>query len=150
MKRYSYRLETLLKLKAHKEKERQKEHAQALQKVVNQKDELHQIDSHRKTTLDYQRNSLSGKLSLPHLQSCSRYLVKLKSDTLSGRELLRGLEAEAEKRRARLIAASRERETFEKHKEKLKDRHYQEAGSLEAKENDEIALNTFRRRRSHS
>jgi flagellar export protein FliJ len=147
MKRYAYRLEPLLKLKAHREKERQKEHALALQNVVIQKDRLVQIDGHRKDTLDYQRKSLSGALSLAKLQSCSRYLVKLKSDTLTGREMLRGLESEAEKRRVRLLEASREREKFEKHKEKLRDRHYRDADALEAKENDEIGLNTFRRHR---
>lgn len=150
MKRYSYRLETLLKLKAYKERERQKEHAQALQNVVAQKDRLQQIDSHRKETLDFQRQSLAGPLTLSRLQSCSRYLVKLKSDTIAGRELLRGLETEAEKRRVRLIEASREREKFEKHKEKLQERHYSEAEALEAKENDETGLNSFRRTRAAS
>ena len=148
MKKFSYRLAALLKLKEHREKERQKEHAQAVNKVVQQKEQLKAIDHHRRGTLDYQREALSGRLSLAQLQACSRYLVKLKGDTLMGRETLRGFEAEAEKKRQLLVAASRERETYEKHRDKLAERHYKDADLAETKENDEIALTTFRRKRA--
>ena len=146
MKKFHYRLAALLKLKEHREKERQKELAQAMHKVVRQKERLQAIDGHRRTTLDYQRDSLSGRLSLTQLQACSRYLVKLKGDSLLGRETLRGFESDAEKKRQLLVAASRERETYEKHRDKLSDRHYKEAEQAEAKENDEIALTTYRRK----
>lgn len=145
MKKFNYRLAALLKLKEYREKERQKEHAAAVQKVVQQKEQLGKIDLHRKTTLDYQRDALHGRLSLAQLQACSRFLVKLKGDTLMGRETLRGFEADAEKKRESLVAASRERETYEKHRDKLSERHYKEAELAEAKENDEIALMTYRR-----
>jgi len=145
VKKFRYRLAALLKLKEHIEKERQKEHAQAVQQVVNQKQQLQGIDATRKATLDQQREALQGHLSVARLQACSRYLVKLKGDTLMGKEALRGLESEAEKKREALVTASRERETYAKHRERLADRHFKEAEAAETKENDEIALTTYRR-----
>lgn len=144
MKRFRYRMESLLKIKRHRERERQKEHAEALQKVFDQQEQLRRIDDSRSTMLDRQRDRQVGNLSLTYLQLCSRYLVKLKRDTLVGRETLRAYEVEAEKRRQRLVKASQERQMYEKLKERQKERFYKDADRRENKENDEIALNSFR------
>lgn len=144
MKKFHYRMESLLKIKQHRERERQKEHAAAVKKVYDQKDRLRQIDHNRADTLDGQRGRQTGNLSLAYFQLCSRYLVKLKRDTLMGRETLRALEEEAEKRRRNLVKASQERQVYEKLKEKQKARFYKEVDRRENIENDEIALNSFR------
>ena len=75
MKRFSYRLEPLLKVKAHREKEKQRDHAEALQRVYAQKDKLGEIDGQREQTVTHQRTSMTGKLSLAELLICSRYLT---------------------------------------------------------------------------
>ena len=133
MKRYKYRLEPMLKLKAHKEKEKQREHAETVQKVQEQKDKLVRIDEERGETLKHQRQSLVGSMSLAELLICSRYLMKLKKDTLTGRELLRGLEKEADKRREKLVEASKERKIYEKLKEKQIAKFTKEVERLENK-----------------
>ncbi|MBD3403646.1 flagellar export protein FliJ [candidate division GN15 bacterium] len=144
MKKFRYRLASLLKIKEHRERERQKEHAEALQQVYDQNRRLEQIDQNRLSTLNQQRGRLHGTLSLAHLQACSRFLVKLKRDTMVGRETLRGYQAEAEKRRQKLVQASQERQIYEKLKEKQQERFVKEIEHLEKIENDEIALQTFR------
>ncbi len=146
MKRYKYRLEPMLKLKEHREKEKQREHAEAARKVQEQKEMLVRIDEERGETLKHQRRSLVGSMSLAELLVCSRYLMKLKKDTLTGRELLRGLEKEADKRREKLVEASKERKIYEKLKEKQIAKFTKEVERLENKAVDETATNGFRRR----
>lgn len=144
MKKFRYRLEALLRIKQHRERERQKEHAEAVQLIYDQRSRLNMIDSTRSDTLDRQRTRQQGSLSLAFLQQCSRYLVKLKRDTILGRETLRAYESEAEKRRRRLVKASQERQIFEKLRDKQKDRYYKEIDQRENRDNDEIALVSFR------
>ncbi len=146
MKKYKYRLEPMLKLKEHKEKEKQREHAEAVKKVQEQKETLVRIDEKRGETLKHQRQSLVGSMSLAELLVCSRYLMKLKKDTLTGRELLRGLEKEADKRREKLVEASKERKIYEKLKEKQIAKFTKEVERLENKAVDETATNGFRRK----
>lgn len=143
MKKYRYRLEPVLKIKVHKEKLRQKEHALALQQVMSQQARLVEIETEKLKTLDQERNLLTGPLKPQLLMSATRYLVKLKRDAILGRELLHGLEDEAEKRRLRLVEAARERKTYEKHKEKLQKRFVQTLEQKEAKQLDELAIIRF-------
>lgn len=144
MKKFRYRLESLLKVKAHLEKEAQKEHAVAREKVLDQQERLGDIRKQRESTVGAQRSRLTGNLSVAGLLVCSRYLVKLKKDLLSGSEVLRGLEIETDKKRQELIDAARQREIYEKLKEKQRKDYYEEFNRVERKETDEIALNTHR------
>lgn len=144
MKKFHYRLEPVLKIKSHFEKQRQKEHAAALQQVVVQKDRLTQIDSERNATIDYHRDRLVGQLRTSELLSASRYLVKLKRDTLSGAELLRGLEREAEIRRQRLVEATKQKKTHEKLKERKQKQFIDDLEMQGKKQLDEIAVNAYR------
>lgn len=143
MKRFRYRLEPVLKIKEHREKERQKEHAAAIQQVINQQAALEQIEARKQQTLEQERPHLTGSLKPQLLMSASRYLVKLKRDTLLGKELLRGLETEAERRRQRLVEAAREKKTYEKHKDQLERRFAESMEQKEAKMLDEIAIIRF-------
>jgi flagellar FliJ protein len=146
MKKFKFRLEPLLNLRAHAEKQKQREHSVAVQQVQNQKGQLAGFDSERHRTVEHQRRSLVGSLSLAELLICSRYLVKLRKNTLSGRELLRGYEKEAEQRRQRLVEASKEKKIYETLKEKQQQRHQKTLEQAERKESDEVATNGFIRR----
>lgn len=148
MKKFRYRLEPVLKMKAHVEKQRQKEHAVALQQVSIQKEQLESIAAERQQTCELQRERMTGTLRPHQLLSASRYLVKLKRDTITGSELLRGLEREAEVRRMRLVEATKQKKIHEKLKEKLQQKFVTEIEDHEKKELDEIAVNgySFRQR----
>jgi flagellar protein FliJ len=140
MKKFRYRLEPVLKIKEHREKQRQKEHAAVLQQVMNQQARLEQIENEKQQTFEQERVHLTGSIKPQLLMSASRYLVKLKRDTLMGRELLRSLETEAERRRQRLVEAAREKKTYEKHKDKLGQRFAESLEEKEAKLLDEMAI----------
>lgn len=149
MKKFRYRLEPLLKIKSHVERQRQKEHAAALNQVYRQQEVLEEIESRRQDTFRKQAEKLSGRVSTVRLQMATRYLSKLRRDTITGTELLRGLEEEAERRRVKLIDATKEKKIFEKLKERKHEKYQGEINLGERKELDEIAGNShiFRRRR---
>ena len=149
VKRFRYRLEPLLKIRRYREKERQKEHAAAVQEVFKQKQELVALDRYRLDTLDHQRSQQVGNFNIADALVCSRYLVKLKRQRMAGTGLLHGLEKEAEKKRRKLVDAARERKIYELLKEKQQLRHRQEIEKQEQKELDEVAVVAFRRKKEN-
>ena len=149
MKRFSYRLEPLLKVKAHREKEKQRDLAEALQHVYAQKDKLGEIDTQREQTVSHQRRSLTGTLILRELLVCSRYLTRLKKDAVTGQELLRGYERTADEKREKLVEATKEKKIYEKLKEKQQDDFMKSVEDAERKENDEVAGNCYRRKKAN-
>lgn len=143
MKRFKYRLQSLLNVRSHIEKEKQKEHAGALQQVHNQKEQLTDVDHRRTNTLSAQRGLQKDRITLAELLVCIRYLAKLKKDTLVGKELLRGLEKNAEEKRKDLVEASKQRKIYEKLKEKQLERFHKEVKAMETKDADEVANTSF-------
>ena len=146
MKKFKYRLQALLRVKEHIEKERQKDHAVSLQKVHQQADELDRIDGSRRQNLSAQRKQMGQHVSVAEMLVYSRYLARLKREQLAGTELLGVLSGEAEVNRIALVAASRDRRVLEKLKEKQSARHHAEINQALTKENDEIALVCHRRK----
>ncbi len=146
-KKFKFRFEPMLNVRRHKEKERQKEHAEAVEKVVRQKEQLDRIDNMRLTALKQQRNHLSGSISVAEALVYSRYLMKLRRERLGGAELLHGLQLKAEERRVKLVEAAKERKIFQTLKETWQFKHMQELEKAEQKELDEIGANTDRRRK---
>lgn len=149
MKKFKYRLESLLGIKKHIEKEKQKAHAYAMNQVQEQLDALDSIDLTRANTLIDQRSVMSGRISLARALVYSRYIMKLKKDRLTGDGLLSAYEEAAEKKRIELVEASRERQTYDKLKDKLKERYLKEMVHEERKQSDEIATICFVRKSSN-
>nr|MBN2276244.1 flagellar export protein FliJ [candidate division Zixibacteria bacterium] len=143
MKKFRFRLERMLQLKEHKEKERQKNLAQATQKVVNQENHLAGLGQKRLETQADQRGYLTGRLALTSLTMFSRYYTLLKKNELTGRELLRIYQREQEKKRLDLVSATREKKIYEKLKEKKRQAYDKEMETLQQKEQDEIASQMF-------
>jgi flagellar protein FliJ len=149
MKKFRFRLEPILKIKDHTEKQKQKDHAAALQNVYRQQDALTAIDRERSRTFEFQRTQLVGPMKAYQVLASTRYLVKLKRDTLMGTELLKGMEREAERKRQALVEASRERKIYEKLKERQRTAFLQDIEQTERKVLDEMAVVTFAHRRRH-
>ena len=143
MKKFKYRLESLLKVKAHIEKEKQKAHAHATKQVQDQLGALDSIDRTRIQTMDDQRRVMSGRISMAEALIYSRYIMKLKRDRFTGGNMLDALEQAAEKKRAELVEASRERQIYDKLKEKLKERYVKDHAHEEKKQADETATTCY-------
>ena len=145
-KKFKFRLDPLLKLREHREKERQKDHSVAVGEVLRQKGCISSLDADRVSTLDHQRKRLSGRISTAEALVGSRYLMKLKRRRLAGVELLHALEKDAEQKRRKLVEAARDRKIFELLKEKRQLRHRQKIEKQDQKELDEVAVGPFQRK----
>jgi len=152
VKKFKFRLEPLKKIKEHVEKQRQKEHADAIHRVNAQQARLAALEQSRLNVMQHQRDKQTAArvVSPMELLTYSRYYLKLKRETLAGGELLRGLETEAEAKRLKLVDAARERKIYEKLKERQNTKFNQSMELILNKENDEIASNTFRHRHRSS
>jgi flagellar FliJ protein len=146
MKKFKYRLQALLKVKEHIERERQREHASAVQKVHQQSNELDRLDRSRDSNLSQQRDQMKENLLVAEMLVYSRYLARLKRERLAGTELLKALEEEREKKRTDLVEAAKERRVLEKLKERQLAKHNAEIEQVLTKEGDEIAVTSYRRK----
>lgn len=146
MKRFKYRLQALLKVKEHIEKERQKALAESVKKVRDQQLRLEAVDNYRAATTDRSREKARKRFSVAEMLIISRYLHKLKRDTLVGRELLRVLRREEDGKRHDLIEAARERRKYERLKEIQQEKHLKNVEATLTKESDENAISSYRHR----
>ena len=144
MKKFRYRLQALLKVKEHIEKERQKEHAVALQHVHNQQDRLKHLADEKTSTVEKQRRSMSGRLSVAEMLVFGRYLLNLKKEQVAEEEILKAARKVEAGKRDKLLEATKERKIYDKHKEKQLEKFGEEVRLQETKETDETAGNSHR------
>jgi len=147
MKKFRYRLQALLKMKEHIEKERQKELATSLIRVQNQQRRLGELEDSRYRSYDRQRAVTAERFSVAEMLVVSRFIHRLKRESVMGAELLKVLKKDEDNKRQHLLEATKERRKYEKLKERQSERHYKEAESTLTKESDEIAISTFRQRK---
>lgn len=143
MKKFKFRLEKILQLKSHNEKEKQKFLAEASQRVYSQEDQLENIQITRQENQKDQRKYMTGILSKHLLSNYSRFYLKLKKDELTGIEMLKALEKEREVKRGELVEATRAKKIYEKVKERAHEKYYQELERTLQKEQDEISSQMF-------
>lgn len=146
MKKFRYRLQALLRIKEHIERERQKEHGAAAAKVMRQEHELARVEDMKNATIESQRTSLGQRFTVADMLIYSRYIQKLRRDRMVGENLLGGLKKDAEQKREKLVEASREKRKYENLRDRQEERHTEQAEKMLAKDNDETALNVYRRR----
>lgn len=139
MKKFRFRLERILQLKLHKEKDKQKNLAEAAQKVFNQEDKLIGINVNRRDNQEKQRDYLIGNIDRSLMSNFSRYYLRLKTDEMMGTEILKALKLKQEEKRLELVEATKEKKSYEKLKERKKEKHQVETEMLLQKEQDELA-----------
>ncbi len=143
MKKFRFRLERVLQIKIHHEKERQKFLAQASQRVMNQETMLENLDARRHQTQKEQRKFLEGPVNPQMLSGYSRYYLTLKKNEIAGKEVLKAYRAEREKKRQDLVEATRQKKIYEKLKEKKQAAHFKEMELILQKDQDELASNLY-------
>jgi flagellar FliJ protein len=139
MKKFKFRLERLLQIRAHIEKEKQKLLGQAAHKVAAQENYLTELNHCRCHVQEQERHFLGGRLNTHLLSNYSRYYLKLKKNELTGRELLRVLISEREKKRQDLVEATKQKKIYEKIKERKLVSYHRETEMIMQKEQDEMA-----------
>jgi len=147
MKKFKFRLEALLKIKAYREKQRQKEHAAAVSNELSQARRLDELIIHRNDVVSLQSEMVGKTLSPNQLMTYARYMMKLRKDGVVGGELLKVLGKETERRRVVLAQAATERKVYEQLKENQEREFLEIIEKTERKESDELAIDNFRLRR---
>ena len=140
MAKFTFRLETLLKLRMAARDRRRAELAEAYeaeQILKQQKQELQQ-QSHELGEVA-QRALQPGAINVDNLLKTNRYQLVLESQQKLVDERSAQLVVEAENRRTRLVDADRQVRVLEKLREKQQRRHGQEEHRLETKQIDDAA-----------
>ncbi len=150
MKKFRYRLQALLEMKEHIEKERQKELATSLMRVQSQQQRLGELEDNRHRSFDLQRAATQSRFCVAEMLVVSRYIHRLKRETVMGAELLKVLKKDEDNKRQRLLEATKERRKYEKLKERQGEKYHKDAESMLTKESDETAIRTFRQKNSKS
>jgi len=148
MKKFRFRLEKMLQLKGHVEKEKQKILGQATQKVMDQEKALEEINWRRRNLHDAQRQILLGRINSQALSAYSRYYLRLRKDELSGNELLKVYRSDQAKKRDELVEATKQKKIYEKLKEHKKEAYYKEYSRLTQKAQDELASQMLQHKKS--
>ena len=138
MPKFSFRLQGYLDLKSKMEDQRKQEFGQAMSVLERERGKLAALESQRTDTLSSFRKHVSGGVYPQRISSYNNFLTWLKDSINKQTNRVKQAEAEAERRRAALAEAMKERKMLET----LKDKHYAdfiyEQNSAEQKAADEI------------
>ncbi len=139
MKKFSFRLEKVLKLKERMESLKRGEYGDAVKLVDDRQRALDGLDIERDRCAAEENEFLVGTgLNVVRLRAYSRYFNRLRGEVKVTTEIMRALEKDAEVKRQELIVSSREKKTLERYKEKLESVHLQEMDKAEQQELDEL------------
>jgi len=143
MRRFKYRFEKILTFRQHQEKQRQRELASVQQLEQSQRREISDLLSEQAETVKEKEHHLVGAIVPSRLSGFYRYHLMLKQKEVAGREMLRQIGKEVDKRRGILLEAARKRKIYEKLKERHRERFEHDANLLMQKENDDIGQKIF-------
>ncbi len=143
MKKFQYRLERILQLKKHDEKDKQKNLGEATQKIFNQNRKLLKFLQTRINTQGQQRKCLGGRINIIQHLGYSRYYRQLKKEELTGREILKAFEKDRERKQRELVDATKQRKIYEKLKERRHEKYIKDLELTLQKEQDELAAQSF-------
>ncbi len=139
MKKFSFRLEKVLRLKERIETLKRGEYGAAAQRVSERERALAALDSERERCSVEEQKLLTGEgLDVMRLRTYSRYFNHLRGEMRIGTEIKRALQKDAEVKRQSLIVSSREKKTLERYKEKLELSHIRDMDKAEQQELDEL------------
>ena len=109
-----------------------------------------EISTNSKETAERQTGKIDKPFVVADMLIYSRYINKLKRDSVVGTEMLKVLRQDEETKRKDLLKAAQERKKYEKLKEIQQEKYYDIIKEEEKKESDEIALNIYRYKKTKS
>lgn len=142
MKRFRFRLERLLELRAHRERQALYRLAEAAGHCVRLARRLQETESERGAAYR-SAPAAAGALDLSLFAYRERYLAWLEATRRRLREELARREKERLEVQARYLEASRERKVLEKLKERRAAEHRREARAEEFNVQDDVAASQF-------
>lgn len=143
MKKFSFRLEKLMRLKERVERLKLQAHEESRRRVQTQERLLTALEWERQSSNRRQREAMSGRLDVSQLRGYSRYYHKLRADRLTGEGLRQTLVKDQHAKHRELVAAARERKSLERFKEKARSRFIAEIERAERIELDELSAQRY-------
>lgn len=139
-KRFQFRLDPLLHLRASLEKEAERALGRALQAEREAEEHLEMLRRQREETVDAKRTESGRFVDLEKWRAIERYLVALERLMARAQSALEEARAASEACRESLRKARRDRLSLERLKERRRDQHNQEQLRIEANQMDELAV----------
>ena len=143
MPKFIFRLQGYLELKSKMEDQRKQEYGQAMSELDRERGKLVMLETRRADTVSAFREGLHGGISPHTAGSYNDFLTGLKESINAQTGRVRRAEAEAERRRAALTEAMKERKMLETLRDKDYTEFIHEQNLAEQKAADEIV--SFRR-----
>lgn len=146
MKKFKFRLDTILKLKEKALDDKMLELAKITKFINDTVEGLNKIRQTRKQiNLDLMNIYQSGKcLDLQEIQSYKDYLVKLTENIAKHEDLIKQLNNAHKKKQAEVHEALKEKNILEKLKEKQSEKHYKDWEQKQAIELDDIIISRYK------
>lgn len=139
-KRFQFRLDPLLHLRASLEKESERALARALQAEREAEAHLEMLKRQREEAVLSKRTGAGSLVDLDRWRAIERYLVALERLSLRAEAALAEAQTASEACRESLRKARRDRLSLERLKERRRDQHTQEQLRMEANQMDELAV----------
>lgn len=140
MKRFQFRLETVLLLRREKERRGQQRHLEALRIRDLAAGRLHAVQTTRERCADEQRALQVRRATVGELQSAQDYALWLREQEVRFQAELGRAEEGVTRARQALAILRRNREALEKHRERQRVTHGRQVQLAEQKFLDEMAL----------
>ncbi|HJW34485.1 MAG TPA: flagellar export protein FliJ [Holophagaceae bacterium] len=145
-KRFHFRLESLLHLRASLEKEAERSLARAVQEEYVLERQIEAIATARTESFESRRSEAGRYVDVQAWRDVERHLVSLERKEHQARADLKLAQGRTEACREALRRAHRDRLSLERLKERRKLEHDTDQDRLEAAQLDELAVMRFRRR----
>jgi len=140
MRRFQFRLTTLLRLREATRDERRMEIAQAYEARQILEQRAAEIAASRDEADASRRDELRrGQVNVDRLVDAQRHLLALKGEALVLQQQAEALAQETQRRHEALVAADRDVRVLDKLREKHRQRHHRQRRRAETKRLDEIA-----------
>lgn len=145
MKKFSFKFETVLRVKEKKEEELKRALMRLQALRIEQEQLLEKIDNEKRRVYGAKAAEKQGGVDIMSLVNYEAYLNNLRRKISAAEKKIKELEKKADDKRVEVIEASKEKKIFEK----LKEKHFSEFKktivSNEQKQLDEIAVNKYNR-----
>ncbi len=146
MKKFKFRLETVLRLKEKNLSDRLIELAR-ISNVLKEEESKLDLTKARieeiKSNLE-NLNKGNGELNIIEIQSSKGFLIKLSNDIRSHEQIILQVKKAVEERRKQVQEALKEKNILEKLREKQEEQHFKEILYKESVELDDIAISRYK------
>lgn len=145
MKKFAFRLQTVLEMREKKLEDKRREMAVIIKKLNDQKQAMEELTSRRELAKNSLENIYEGneELDILRIQNYKDYIAKTITDEKNQQKILETIEKALKAKQNEVTAALKEVKIFEKLKETQEKKFYQHYEYVQAKEIDDITSTRY-------